>query len=34
MKEPQNQLKEKTLILTHGDSDGYMLGSTGKERFP
>ena len=30
----QNQLKEKTLILTHGDSDGICSGALAKSAFP
>ncbi|AKB29485.1 Phosphoesterase [Methanosarcina siciliae C2J] len=34
MKEPQNQLKAKTLILTHGDSDGICSGAIAKSAYP
>jgi RecJ-like exonuclease len=34
MNEPQNQLKAKTLILTHGDSDGICSGALAKSAFP
>lgn len=34
MKEPQNQLKAKTLILTHGDSDGICSGALAKSAYP
>ena len=34
MKELQNQLKAKTLILTHGDSDGICSGALAKSAFP
>lgn len=34
MKEPQNQLKTKTLILTHGDSDGICSGAIAKSAYP
>jgi single-stranded-DNA-specific exonuclease len=34
MKESQNQLKAKTLILTHGDSDGICSGAIAKTAYP
>jgi single-stranded-DNA-specific exonuclease len=34
MKELQNQIKAKTLILTHGDSDGICSGALAKSAFP
>ncbi len=34
MKGLQNQLKAKTLILTHGDSDGICSGALAKSAFP
>lgn len=34
MKEPQNRLKAKTLILTHGDSDGICSGAIAKSAYP
>ena len=34
MKEPQNRLKAKTLILTHGDSDGICSGAIAKTAYP
>lgn len=34
MKEIQTQLKAKTLILTHGDSDGICSGALAKSAFP
>ena len=34
MKELQNQLKAKTLILTHGDSDGICSGAIAKSAYP
>jgi RecJ-like exonuclease len=34
MKELQNQLKAKTLILTHGDSDGICSGAIAKTAYP
>ena len=34
MKELQNQLKAKTLILTHGDSDGICSGAIAKTAHP
>lgn len=34
MRESQNQLKAKTLILTHGDSDGICSGALAKSVFP
>ena len=34
MKELQNQLKAKTLILTHGDSDGICSGALAKSAYP
>lgn len=34
MKELENQLKAKTLILTHGDSDGICSGALAKSAFP
>ena len=34
MKEPQNRLKAKTLILTHGDPDGICSGAIAKSAYP
>jgi RecJ-like exonuclease len=34
MKELQNRLKAKTLILTHGDSDGICSGAIAKTAYP
>jgi single-stranded-DNA-specific exonuclease len=34
MTESQNQLKAKTLILTHGDSDGICSGAIAKTAYP
>ncbi|KAF5044447.1 DHHA1 domain protein [anaerobic digester metagenome] len=34
MTDAQNQLKAKTLILTHGDSDGICSGALAKSAFP
>lgn len=34
MKESQNRLNEKTLILTHGDSDGICSGAIAKTAYP
>jgi RecJ-like exonuclease len=34
MKELQNRLNEKTLILTHGDSDGICSGAIAKTAYP
>jgi len=34
MKEIQNRLSEKTLILTHGDSDGICSGAIAKTAYP
>lgn len=34
MKEPQNHLKARTLILTHGDSDGICSGALAKSAYP
>jgi len=34
MKESQNQLKAKNLILTHGDSDGICSGAIAKTAYP
>jgi RecJ-like exonuclease len=34
MKGPENRLKAKTLILTHGDSDGICSGALAKSAFP
>ena len=34
MKESQDRLKAKTLILTHGDSDGICSGAIAKTAYP
>ncbi|RXA19547.1 DHH family phosphoesterase [Methanosarcina sp. MSH10X1] len=34
MREPQNRLKAKTLVLTHGDSDGICSGAIAKTAYP